>query len=153
MRAPLSSLILYVLGTRLGALGRGGGAGGGGGDGGVKRGLLEGRPVGPPCGAACKPRQQASSLGIQSAATFNRLAGIFGTPLYSLEIPARCNYCGDARNACNSEPRRRSAPARHKHSLRAGWRNMQITRIFSRIISFMLFTVLLSLMYFILKNF
>jgi hypothetical protein len=132
MRAPLSSLILYVLGTRLGALGRGGGAGGGGGNGGVKRGLLEGRPVGPPCGAACKPRQQASSLGIQSAATFNRLAGIFGTPLYSLEIPARCNYCGDARNACNSEPRRRSAPARHKHSLRAGWRNMCKLPGFSR---------------------
>ena len=36
---------------------------------------------------------------------------------------------------------------------RVGWRNMQITLIFARIISFMLFIVLLLLMHFILKNF
>ena len=34
------------------------------------------------------------------------------------------------------------------HLLRVGWRNMRITLIFWRIISFMLFTVLLSHMYF-----
>jgi len=39
------------------------------------------------------------------------------------------------------------------HSLRVDWRNMcELPDFFSRIVSFMLFTVLLSFMYFILKN-